>query len=136
MSRFVEFFEDDETERLSMNRLCTFIAVIGLFFSLIFTVVTGSPEVGALAGILAGLGGFNYAAGRAGSAYTTVRVKQAEAGIQPPAPAPAAPAVNFNMAPPASPPVNIPDAKNVTVDSQGDVNISKGSDDGIKRSDN
>lgn len=86
-----EFFEDDITQRGSMNRLATFVAVTVLsagFFCLILMCIgtTGmdlQQKLGALTTIgiiLAGLGGFNYAAGRAAGAYTQVRCAQGRTG--------------------------------------------------------
>lgn len=110
IDRIGEFFEDDSTERKSMNRLATFIAVIAITVTILWlllcvAVATGADlqqYLGALTTaciILAGLGGFNYAAGRAAGAYTDVRIKQAEQGLQPtPSPIPpAGPAVSIQV---------------------------------------
>lgn len=94
IGRLGEFFEDDNTGRKSMNRLATFIAVIVVSFVIFYLLLMlpfkdgadlreclGSLTTSCI--IIAGLGGFNYAAGRAAGAYTEVRVKQAEHGMMP-----------------------------------------------------
>lgn len=86
---FGEFFQDDSTGLGSMNRLATFIAIWVLatgFLAILFFCVTATGTdlreyLGALTTlgiIIAGLGGFNYAAARAAGAYTEVRVAQAD----------------------------------------------------------
>lgn len=131
MNRWNEFLEDDATGLKSINRLATFIAVVTLtlgFFGLLIMCVaaTGSnlrEYLGALttvAIILAGLGGFNYAAGRAAGAYTQVRVAQAERGLQPtPAPPLLNPTTIINTGA-QSPSLA---AKDVAIKADGDVNI-------------
>ncbi len=92
MSRLVEYFEgDDNPPRLSMNRLCTFIATAALTSTLIPAVFMKLEIAGTLATLLAGLGGFNYVAGRVTGAYTQVRMEQARQGIPAPDPAPIGP---------------------------------------------
>lgn len=136
MSRFAEFFEDDETRRRSMNRLSTFVATMALAACLMYATINESEMAEMFAIALAGLGGFNYGAAQFRSGYAQVRIAQAEQGIQPQAPPSSAPVLNINTGTNTQP-VNIPDAKNVNVDSQGDVNINrKDPDDGIKRTDN
>lgn len=108
MKRWGEFFEDDTTTRKSMNRLATFIAIAALtagFFGIMVMSIAATgvdlrEYLGALTTIgiiIAGLGGFNYAAGRVSSAYTEVRVAQAEKGLQPTPPPPANPATTINV---------------------------------------
>lgn len=97
-NRLDEFFEDDN-RMMSMNRLATFLAIITLMigFLTILSFCIGKrgadlrEYLGALTTIgiiIAGLGGFNYAAGRAAGAYTDVRKAQAEQGLQPQPPSP------------------------------------------------
>lgn len=117
MSRLYEFFEDDATRRGSMNRLAAFLAIAGLtigFFVLLNLVSdkTGTDlreylgAITTLAIIISGLGGFNYAFGRAAGAYTEARVAQAKAGVIPVLPvAPLGPTTVMNISgnPPEAP---------------------------------
>lgn len=91
--RWGEFFEDDVTHRKSMTRLVSLIALIvlslGFFWILLMCVGEDGLDLGqklnamtTLAITIAGLGGFNYAAGRMSGAYTQVRVEKVRAGMQ------------------------------------------------------
>ncbi len=99
MARWIEFFEMDDGPpwRLSMNRLCTFLATFALFVTFIPAAFLQYDTATTLATILAGLGGFSYAAGKMTGAYTQVRVEQARQGIPAPeVPAPLNPAITIN----------------------------------------
>lgn len=133
MSRWGEYFEDDSTYRRSMNRLATFIALVALCLALFWTLALCTLAKGAdlvaylgaattIVITIAGLGGFNYTVGRASSAYTQVKVAQAEKGIQsapPPAPV-LGPTTVMNIGARQD---TIP-AKDVAIKAQGDVNVT------------
>lgn len=90
--KWLEFYTDDETSLLSMNRLCTFLATSSIMIAFINSAFKNYDNTATLAAILAGLGGFSYAAGRMTGAYTQVRLKQAENGIPAPDVTPQQPA--------------------------------------------
>ncbi len=82
--RWVEFYEDEQSGQLSMNRLCTMVATLALFLAFLYSEIKEYDNTVTLASILAGLGGFSYATGKAAGAYTQVRMEQAKQGIPAP----------------------------------------------------
>lgn len=108
--KWLEFYTDDETDLLSMNRLCTFIATSSIMVAFINSAFKNYDNTATLAAILAGLGGFSYAAGRMTGAYTQVRLKQAENGIPAPDVTPQQPApttINIGSKPDATVPARV-----------------------------
>jgi hypothetical protein len=77
------------------------MATSALFIAFLYSDFKELDNTSTLGAILAGLGGFNYAAGRASGAYTQVRLKQAENGI--PAPDIAPPTTTINVGKPDMP---------------------------------
>lgn len=133
LKRFHEFFEENLV--LSMARFCTFVAIIALTIAMFFCLATSGIAIagnGAEAAnlmregfaaatefglMVCGLGGFNYASNRGASAYQSVRISQAEQGIQP-------------AATPSSVTINTggngaTKAKDMNVTAEGDVNVEK-----------
>lgn len=103
--RWVQFYEDDANGLLSMNRLCTMMASSALFVAFLYSEYKEMDNTVILGTILAGLGGFNYTAGKVTGAYTQVRMEQAKQGIPAPdvAPQQVAPTtINIGSKPDAS----------------------------------
>lgn len=70
-----------------MARLCTFVAIFALTIAMFFCLGSSGGEAFGAATefgmMICGLGGFNYAFNRGAAAYQSVRISQAEQGIQP-----------------------------------------------------
>lgn len=116
-----------------MNRLATFIAIVTLMFGFFVILLFGLWATGTdlreylgalttLGIIIAGLGGFNYAAGRVTGAYTDVRKAQAEQGLQP-TPLPLSGPTTMIQVGQSTKPEESIKAKDVSVQAAGDVTV-------------